>query len=176
MKREFLKSLGIADELIDQIMQENGKDINNAKATAEAQAKVYQDEAEKGKTTYADLLKQHNDLLASTKDYGELKQFKVDTLAKQEESRKLDFLKSKGCKHPELLIGQIDFSKATYDDEKRTYTGLDEIIKSKQETYKEMFEVKGTQDVNPNSQPPAGNDSAFMERYIKENPDMGRFL
>lgn len=176
MKREFLKGLGIADELIDQIMNENGKDINNAKATAEAQAKVYQDEAEKGKTSYADLLKQHNDLLASTKDYGELKQFKVDTLAKQEESRKLDFLKSKGCKHPELLIGQIDFSKATYDDEKKTYTGLDEIIKSKQETYKDMFEVKGTQDVNPNSQPPAGNDSAFLERYKKENPDMGRFL
>ena len=176
MKREFLKGLGIADELINQIMDENGKDINNAKASAEAQAKVYQDEAEKGKTTYAELLKQHNDLLASTKDYGELKQFKVDTLAKQEESRKLDFLKSKGCKHPELLLSQIDFSKATYDDEKRTYTGLDEIIKATQETYKDMFEVKGTQDVNPNAQPPAGSDSAFLERYKKEHPEMGKYF
>jgi ATPase subunit of ABC transporter with duplicated ATPase domains len=32
MKREFLKDLGIADDVVDKIMAENGKDINDVKA------------------------------------------------------------------------------------------------------------------------------------------------
>lgn len=175
MKREFLKGLGIEDSIVDQIMAENGKDINNAKASAEAQSNAYKEEAEKHKQTNADLLKQYNDLLGSTKDYAELKQFKVDTLAKQEESRKVDFLKSQGCKHPELLVGQIDFSKAKYDEEKKTYTGLDEVIKAKRETYADMFEAKGTQEVNPQAQQPAPS-SDLLEQYKKEHPEMASFL
>jgi hypothetical protein len=175
MKREFLKGLGIDDSLIDQIMSENGKDINNAKASAEAQMNVYKDETEKHKQTNADLLKQYNDLLGATKDYAELKQFKVDTLAKQEESRKVDFLKNQGCKHPELLVSQIDFSKATYDEEKKTYTGLDEVIKAKREAYGDMFEAKGTQDVQNKS---LGFDkgSSLLEQYKAEHPELATFL
>jgi len=175
MKREFLKGLGIDDSLIDQIMSENGKDINNAKASAEAQMNVYKDETEKHKQTNADLLKQYNDLLGATKDYAELKQFKVDTLAKQEESRKVDFLKNQGCKHPELLVSQIDFSKATYDEEKKTYTGLDEVIKAKRETYADMFEAKGTQEVPMGKPQPAAN-SSLLEQYAREHPELATFL
>ena len=175
MKREFLKGLGIEDSIVDQIMAENGKDINNAKASAEAQINVYKEETEKHKQSNADLLKQYNDLLGSTKDYAELKQFKVDTLAKQEESRKVDFLKSQGCKHPELLVSQIDFSKAQYDEEKKTYTGLDEVIKAKRETYADMFEPKGTQGVNQQPQQPAPS-SNLLEQYAKEHPEMAGFL
>ena len=174
MKREFLKGLGIDDSLIDQIMSENGKDINNAKASAEAQINVYKDETEKHKQTNADLLKQYNDLLGATKDYAELKQFKVDTLAKQEESRKVDFLKSQGCKHPELLVSQIDFSKATYDEAKKTYTGLDEVIKAKRETYADMFEAKGTQEVKQQPQPKF-TDSEARDNYLKSHPEMEKF-
>ena len=32
MKREFLKELGIEDEVIDKIMDENGKDIEGLKS------------------------------------------------------------------------------------------------------------------------------------------------
>lgn len=174
MKREFLKGLGIDESLIDQIMAENGKDINNAKASAEAQSNAYKEETEKHKQTNADLLKQYNDLLGSTKDYAELKQFKVDTLAKQEESRKVDFLKSQGCKHPELLVSQIDFSKAQYDEEKKTYTGLDEVIKAKRETYADMFETKGTQGVTM-TPPTAETSEDFSNAYFKEHPELARF-
>lgn len=174
MKREFLKGLGIEDSIVDQIMAENGKDINNAKASAEAQSNAYKEETEKHKQSNADLLKQYNDLLGSTKDYAELKQFKVDTLAKQEESRKVDFLKSQGCKHPELLVGQIDFSKAKYDEEKKTYTGLDEVIKAKRETYADMFEAKGAQELNPQPQPKFVDNTA-KDNYLKQHPEMAGF-
>lgn len=175
MKREFLKSLGIADDLINQIMDENGKDINNAKATAEAQANIYKEEVEKSKTAHADVLKQYNDLLAATKDYAELKQFHVDTLAKQEESRKIDFLKANGCKHPNLLLSQIDFSKATYDNEKKTYTGLDESIKDLKTTYADMFEATGTQHVDPQPQGTANPNGNHKDAYLKKNPEMAPF-
>lgn len=47
MKREFLKNLGIADDLIDKIMGENGKDIQAEKDKA---AKTASDLAEANKT------------------------------------------------------------------------------------------------------------------------------
>lgn len=50
MKREFLKELGLADEAIEKIMSENGKDINELK-TASTTAQ----------TTIADLQKQISD-------------------------------------------------------------------------------------------------------------------
>ena len=174
MKREFLRGLGLEESIIDQIMKANGDDINSAKASAEAQTSVLKEETEKHKQSNADLLKQYNDLLGSTKDYAELKQFKVDTLAKQEHGRKVDFLKAQGCKHPELLVSQIDFSKAQYDEEKKTYTGLDEVIKAKREAYADMFEPKGTQ--NPNLQNPEPSaEGGVLERYLKDHPEMSRF-
>ena len=176
MKREFLKSLGIDDANIDAIMKANGDDINSAKAQAEAQAKIYQTELENSKTSATEWQNKYNTLANDTKDFNDLKQFKADTLAKQDHSRKVDFLKAQGCKHPELLVSSIDFSKATYDDEKHTFTGLDEVIKKQKETYKDMFEATGTQQVNQQEQSPASNDSAFMERYKKEHPEMDRFM
>lgn len=47
MKREFLKNLGIADDLIDKIMGENGKDVQAEKDKA---AKAESDLAERDKT------------------------------------------------------------------------------------------------------------------------------
>ena len=177
MKREFLKSLGLTDDaVIDQIMKENGNDINTAKAGAEAQLNIFKSENEQLKGSQTEWQNKYNTLANDTKDYAELKQFKVDTLEKYEHSKKVDFLKANGCKHPELLVGQIDFSKATYDDEKKTYTGLDEVLKAKKEAYADMFEVKGTQDVDPAQQPKATNDDAFMEQFKKDNPDLQRFL
>lgn len=50
MKREFLKELGLADEAIEKIMAENGKDINELKTAGTA-----------AQTTIADLQKQISD-------------------------------------------------------------------------------------------------------------------
>jgi septal ring factor EnvC (AmiA/AmiB activator) len=50
MERKFLKDLGLADDVIEKVMTENGKDINELKSAAEA-----------SKTTLADLQKQISD-------------------------------------------------------------------------------------------------------------------
>ena len=174
MKREFLRGLGIEEAIIDQIMKANGDDINSAKASAEAQTSVLKAENEKLTQSVTEWTNKYNTLQNDTKDFADLKQFKVDTLAKQEHGRKVDFLKAQGCKHPELLVSQIDFTKAQYDEEKKTYTGLDEVIKAKREAYADMFEQKGTQ--NPNLQTPEPSaEGGVLERYLKDHPEMSRF-
>lgn len=50
MERKFLKDLGLADDVIEKVMAENGKDINELKSAAET-----------SKTTLADLQKQISD-------------------------------------------------------------------------------------------------------------------
>lgn len=50
MKREFLKELGLADDVIDKVMAENGKDINELKTAGST-----------AQTTIADLQKQIGD-------------------------------------------------------------------------------------------------------------------
>ena len=50
MERKFLKDLGLADDVVEKVMAENGKDINELKSAAET-----------SKTTLADLQKQISD-------------------------------------------------------------------------------------------------------------------
>lgn len=50
MERKFLKDLGLADDIIEKVMAENGKDINELKSASEA-----------SKTTLVDLQKQIGD-------------------------------------------------------------------------------------------------------------------
>ncbi len=129
MKREFLKGLGVPEEAISKIMEENGNDIENAKKPL--QTKI--DSLTAANTE----LTTKND---SYKDYEELKKFKEEALAKEEQQTKLDFLKSKGCKHPELFVDRVDFSKGKYNAEKKTYEGLDEALTGVKTDYAEMFE------------------------------------
>lgn len=75
MERKFLKDLGLADEAIEKIMAENGKDINELK-TASTTAQ----------TTIADLQKQISD---RDKQLETLKKSSGDNAALQEEIAKL---------------------------------------------------------------------------------------
>lgn len=93
MKREYLKGLlgaiENADDIIDQIMTEYGKDLAKAKAeseTARAAVKAYEVGGEK----YIDPV-----------EYAALKQFKADTTAKQMEERQRAAIKEalKGAKY-----------------------------------------------------------------------------
>ena len=174
MKREFLKSLNLDDSTIDQIMNENGKDINTARASKDAEIESLKLERDNNLKALNDLTGKYNAQVEATKDYAELKEFKAGTLAKQEASRKEDWLKAQGCKRPELLVGQIDFSKATYDEGKKEYTGLEEQIKNLKGNYTELFEAGGTQNPNPQPrgtfQPNGGKDA-----YLKNNPEMAPY-
>lgn len=175
MKREDLrnrlKNAGIEEEklgdIVDYIMSQNGADVQSLK-----------DELEKTKASSTDATSKHEEevktlkaQIAGYKDYEDLKKFKEETLEKAENSKKSEFLKGVGCKHPDLMMGKLDFSKATYDEEKKTYTGLDDDVKTLKETYADLFEVKNTQQVDPNPQA-KGTESDFFKQYKETHPEL----
>ena len=175
MKREDLKKKfieqGVAEDklndLIDFVMAQNGNDLNTLKSELEATKSKYADDMKSKDET----IKGYEEKVKGYSDYEDLKKFKADTEANAEKSKRIDFLKAQGCKHPELIMTQLDFEKASYDSEKKTYTGLDDAIKGLKTNYKDLFEDAGTQQINPNPQPnPTGSD--FFETYKKEHPEL----
>ena len=164
------------DALLNYLMDENGKDINNAKNIAESDLAKANAELETLKKTNTELTTK----VDGYKDYEELKKFKADSFEKAEKTQRTEYLKSIGCKHPDLFEGQIDWSKASYDTEKKTYTGLDEAVKGLKSTYKDMFEDVNTgnqisNQFNPNLGQ-TGNNNSFaddpvMKAYLEKHPD-----
>ena len=179
MKREDLKKKfieqGVAEDklndLIDFVMAQNGNDLNTLKSELEATKSKYADDMKSKDET----IKGYEEKVKGFADYEDLKKFKADTEANAEKSKRIDFLKSQGCKHPELIMTQLDFEKASYDSEKKTYTGLDDSIKALKTSYKDLFVEAGTQQVQINPQPKA-NESDFMEQYKKEHPELKNYL
>lgn len=175
MKREDLKNTliqaGIQEDkinsVVDYVMKENGDDINKYKSELETLKGKYADDI-KAKD---DSIKGYEDKLKGFSDYEELKKYKADSIANAEKNKKIDFLKSLGCKHPDLIIDKVDFSKATYDEEKKAYTGLDEAIKGLKTNYAELFESKAPQQLNPDIKPKT-TESDFMAEYRKNNPNL----
>ncbi len=179
MKREDLKKqlvdAGVAEDkinaLVDYVMSQNGNDLNTLKSELEQVKSSHEKEVETLKAQNSEL----STKIDGYKDYEDLKKFKADTEANAEKSKRIDFLKSQGCKHPELIMSQIDFDKASYDESKKTYTGLDDSIKQLKSSYKDLFVEAGTQQVQLNPQPnPSGSD--FMEQYKKDHPELKNFL
>lgn len=174
MKRDYLKSIGLTDEQINLVMEQNGVDINTAKATLNADVEKYKGEAESYQAKATEWENKFNGQAAAYKDYDLLKKFHEDAMAKQEKQRQSDYVKSLGCKYPELIVKQLDFSKATYDEDKKIYTGLDEQIKTLKASYGDMF---GTvQHPNPNPQPTQPSGGNIVEQYLKEHPEMANYM
>jgi len=175
MKREDLKKkaieLGVAEdkvnELVDYVMAQNGADLNTLKSENETLKGKYDTDI-KAKD---DAIKGYEEKLKGFSDYDYLKKFEADTKANAEKSKRIDFLKSQGCKHPELIMTQLDFDKASYDEEKKVYTGLDETLKTLKGQYKDLFVEAATQQVEFNPQPKA-NGSDFYEQYKKDHPEL----
>ena len=178
MKREDLKTrltnAGIAEdklsEVVDYIMSQNGADVNSLreeittlKATHEKELKAVQDESASLKTR-----------VEAYKDYEDLKKFKEETIEKAETSKKVEFLKSQGCKHPDLIMSKVDFTKAKYDEESKTYTGLDDCITELKGQYGDLFEEQGAQRIAPTQK--SQSTDTFKERYLAEHPEMAKFM
>lgn len=174
MKREELRSklssVGVKDEdlggIVDYIMSANGADVNSLK-----------EELSAAKTQNADTLKtiqEENAALKAKldgyKDYEELKKYKADSLEEIETDKKVAFLKTNGCKFPDLMMPKVDFSKGQYDEESKTYTGLDDAIKGLKDSYSDLFEQTGTQQMNPDMQQSQTPGSDF-ERYKAAHPN-----
>ena len=178
MKREELKvkaeELGIelSSELINFIMSENGKDINEAKNAGNS-------EVEKIQNKLNEITIERDNLNARVdkyKDYDELVKYKQDNEAKAEVGKREEFLKSKGIKFPELIIDKIDWNNLTYNSDKKAYEG--EGIEEKFNQFKEqygdsLFNVENKQttlpinDTNSQYDDLDGVEKIFYDRYPK---------
>lgn len=164
MKREFLKELGIAEDLIDKIMDENGRDI----------------EAEKGKVGSKDKeiellnnqLKDANKTIKSYKDMdidkikesaseweGKFKEAQKDMENLKNTSALEKALLSVNAHDGDILMKLIDKESLKFTDE--GVTGLEEQIKVLQESKPYLFKAtNGEQntDTRFNAHTPPDND------------------
>lgn len=93
MKREFLKGLGLEDTVIDQIMDENGKDINKAN--------------EKVKTLEAEVNNTKELLTNANKEIDSYKSMDIDAIKKSAEDYKTKFETAE--KEHQAQLSQIEY-------------------------------------------------------------------
>ena len=175
MKRADLKNkmqelgLEINNDLIDFVMAQNGVDIETLKANHTNELQTLESQLSEAK----EQLTQHEADKSKFADYEELKKFKEDAVLKEENTRKTDYLKSIKCKHPELFVDKFDWTKATYNDEKKTYEGLDDQVKAYQEQYSGMFELQQQQVIQPSgSQTTTETMTGVEKQFYQLNPSL----
>lgn len=175
MKRADLKSkmqelgLEVNDEFINYIMTQNGVDIESLKNNHANELQTLQTEL----SSVKEELTQAKAKESQYADYEELKQFKTDTLLKVENEQKIGYLKEIKCKYPELFVDKFDWTKATYNQEKKTYEGLEEQIKKVQEQYSGMFDVQQQQIIDSKGGGNTITNLTGVEKHFYElNPDL----
>ena len=175
MKRADLKAkmqelgLEVNDEFINYIMTQNGVDIESLKNNHANELQTLQNELNGVKEE----LTQAKAKESQYADYEELKQFKTDTLLKVENEQKIGYLKEIKCKYPELFVDKFDWTKATYNQEKKTYEGLEEQIKKVQEQYSGMFDVQQQQIIDSKGGGTTITNLTGVEKAFYDlNPDL----
>lgn len=175
MKRADLKAkmqelgLEVNDEFINYIMTQNGVDIESLKNNHANELQTLQTEL----SSVKEELTQAKAKESQYADYDELKQFKTDTLLKVENEQKIGYLKEIKCKYPELFVDKFDWTKATYNQEKKTYEGLEEQIKKVQEQYAGMFDVQQQQIIDSKGGGNTITNLTGVEKHFYElNPDL----
>lgn len=175
MKRADLKAkmqelgLEVNDDLINFIMTQNGVDIESLKNNHTNELQTLQTEL----SSVKEELTQAKAKESQYADYEELKQFKTDTLLKVENEQKIGYLKEIKCKYPELFVDKFDWTKATYNQEKKTYEGLEEQIKKVQEQYAGMFDVQQQQIIDSKGGGNTITNLTGVEKHFYElNPDL----
>ena len=143
MKREEIKGIlenaeiSIEDK-INKIMDANGIDINLAKSSIDLSSYT-------SKADYESLAQKYNSLDAdfsaykeSTKDYASIKEKYNGLLKENELNNKISVLNGLNCKHSDLLVDKLDWSK--YDQEKKSFD--EEYIKGVKSKYSDLFNIK----------------------------------
>lgn len=181
MKQNELKailedeSLSINDKMA-KIQALNGQDIGHEQSKYQASIESLQTE----NNTLKSQIQESNTKLAGFQDYEELKKFKADSIAKVENERKAQFLKSLGCKHPDLLEGKVDWSKLTYNESSNTYEGNGlEDIKVLQNNYPSLFGIEENNGYGnpynpvftPSSGPSTGSSSTLEDLFYDKFPE-----
>lgn len=175
MKRDFLKNLGLTDEVIDSIMTENGKDIEAEKKKATSiQNKL--DTANTELATVKEQLTNANTTIQSYKDMDieGIKQSAEEWKTKYEEDTKKlqDELKAKdydfavreymnGFKFiddevKELVVNK--FKEKGFKHEEGKFLGADDFMKEYKEVHKSLFAPDEPQEPVPTIVKPTGGE------------------
>lgn len=146
MKRKFLEDLGLEKDVIDKIMDENGKDINAEKEKLQAkdeELKAVQDQLKEANDTigsYQDM--NLDEVKQAAKDWEEkYNQAQADLISTQQGSLLEKELAKVGSLDPDVLGKLIDREKLTFDDGK--VLGLSDQIKDLKEAKPYLFEGSG---------------------------------
>ena len=186
MKREFLTGLGIEANVVDQIMTENGKDIEGLKAQLGVQKGLVTDLTGQLNTANGELKKlQGVDIDALTRER--------DTYKNQYEQALKDKDKAVAqVKYDSALdsyLGKYQFSSSFAKDgiraaladkklklsDKGEFEGIDEAMKELQESYKDAF-VSSENKPKPQfsssirSKSDTLSDSEYLQSKYKNNP------
>lgn len=186
MKREFLKELGIADNLADMIMTEHGKAVSKSLADAEDAKK----EIESLKAQIAESEKAVKEFEKANKDNESLKE-SLDNLKKEHERIKTESaeqlkaekvnsavrlaLSESGTKYADLLDSKFDRTKLVVGDDGKI-SGINEQLETLKKSYADLFkaeEVKlslgGAKPAEPQRTNP-GTEWVTRSNEIKLNP------
>lgn len=178
MKREFLKELGLADEAIEKIMAENGKEINELKAAGTT-----------AQTTIADLQKQISDrdkqleTLKKSSGDNEALQKQIAELQEANKTAKAEYdaqvkklqLDSKvetallgaKAKNTKAVRALLDESKISLDGE--NVLGLNEQLEALKKDAAYLFgEDKGNPPPPVGGTPPKPDEKDEMNQWLAE--------
>lgn len=151
MKRDFLKNLGLEDDIVDKIMEENGKDITDLKtkiANLQDDLKV-KDEA----------LKTAEYERGKAEGSAEIEKFKFNTALD-------NALKGAKVKDSKTISGLLDMEKIKLENEQ--IVGLDEQLKTLKESHDYLFDNDGkTPKFSDDSPGLGGNDEEGALAQLK---------
>ena len=147
MTREFLKSLGLSEEVIDKVMADYGKSVNQLKAENEelkAKTKAV-DDLEKSKKDLEDKLEAANNEIKAANE--KLSASESDFTAYKNNTRLDAALKKAGFKSSDLAKRLIDVEKLKFGDDK--IEGLDEAIAELKKNSEYLFENEKESSTEP---------------------------
>lgn len=184
MKREFLEGMGLEKEAIDKIMAEHGKTVESHKSKAETlQTNVddLNEQLTQRDKDLKDLKKQAEGNEELQQKYNDLeKQYTEDKTALETKVRDTQLssaikLALAGKVHDsDIAISQIDKQTIELGEDGNIAKGLDEQIKTLQESKPFLFvpdkpetpEFKGATPVD-NNNPPNGNNDPFAAKLAQ---------
>jgi chromosome segregation ATPase len=169
MKRDFLKNLGLEDEVIDKIMAENGKDIESLKGqveTLKASETGLKGQIAQRDKDLTDLKKNAGDSEDLKTKYEDLQStYKAEKKALEEKvtdaqvSAAIKVAVAASAHDPDLIVSQIDKTKITLNEDGSVKMGLDEQVKELQGTKAFLFKGEGAVTAEGGEPSPAGEGS-----------------
>lgn len=168
MKREFLKNLELSDDVINKIMDENGKDVETVKnrysdyEQISMQLKEANQQIEQFKNMDIDKIKQAADDWKSKFDQSEQEHKEQIEKIKKEAAIKTAIADK--AQDIDIVTKLFDMDKIIVD-KNGNVTGVDEQLKAMQESKKFLFKTK---EINFDYTPKKGN-TKIINPFLKES-------